>query len=97
MPTQMMDIGLVNDDLDMQQGDFTNVESTLQHQRQLLINGKGAFKENPTICVGLFEYIDDEDYNGAMAAVRVEFPRDGMTINSININGGNINIDAYYP
>lgn len=92
-----MDIGLVNDDLDIEQGDFANVESTLQHQRQLLINNKGTFKENPTICIGLWNYIDDENFSEAMAAVRTEFPRDRMQINSISITAGNININAYYP
>jgi len=92
-----MDIGLVSDDLDMQQGDFTNVESTYEHQRQLLINGKGTFKQNPTVCVGLLEYLDDEDYNGAMTEIRAQFNNDGMTVRSINTTNQNIDIDAYYP
>jgi len=93
----MMDIGLVSDDLDMQQGDFTNVESTYEHQRQLLINGKGTFKQNPTVCVGLLEYLDDEDYNGAMTEILAQFNNDGMTVKSINTTNQNIDIDAYYP
>ncbi|MBS1690535.1 MAG: hypothetical protein JSS96_17515 [Bacteroidetes bacterium] len=97
MPTKMMDIGLVSDDLDFEQGDFTNVESTQQHQRQLLINDKGTFKENPTICVGLWSYMDNENFADIMSEIRVEYARDGMQVDSINLNNNNINVDAYYP
>jgi len=98
MPTIMMDIGLVSDDLDMEQGDFTNIESTYQHQRQLLINDKGTFKENPTICIGVFSYLDNDNAQDLLRATNVEYTRDGMNVKSVQLTAnGNINIDAYYP
>jgi len=98
MPTKMMDIGLVSDDLDIEQGDFTNAESTYQHQRQLLINDKGTFKENPTICIGIYSYLDNENPSDLLRDTTIEYTRDGMTVKSINLSSnGNINIDAYYP
>jgi hypothetical protein len=98
MPTKMMDIGLVSDDLDIEQGDFTNTESTYQHQRQLLINDKGTFKENPTICIGIYSYLDNENPSDLLRDTTIEYTRDGMTVKSINLSSnGNINIDAYYP
>jgi len=94
----MMDIGLVSDDLDIEQGDFTNAESTYQHQRQLLINDKGTFKENPTICIGIYSYLDNENPSDLLRDTTIEYTRDGMTVKSINLSSnGNINIDAYYP
>ena len=94
----MMDIGLVSDDLDIEQGDFTNTESTYQHQWQLLINDKGTFKENPTICIGIYSYLDNENPGDLLRDTTIEYTRDGMTVKSINLSSnGNINIDAYYP
>jgi hypothetical protein len=103
MAKQMMDINLetlidATDDLVITNGDFIIVESTQQHQRQLLLNDKGSFKEDPTICVGIFGYLDDEGLNNISRDTGKEFARDGMKINKIEItNNGLLNIDAYYP
>lgn len=99
----MIDIALVTltdttDDLVITNGDFFWVESTQQHQRQLLINDKGTFKANPTIGVGIFGYLDDEGLENASRDTAKEFTRDGMRVNKIeNTPDGKLNIDAYYP
>ena len=50
MARQMTDIGLDSDeDLGAISGDFTVLDSTSQHQRQLVLNNKGDFKQNPSI------------------------------------------------
>lgn len=98
MAKQMNDIGLVEDDLQTAAGDFVVAESTLQHQRQLIANNKGDFKEQPTICVGAYSYIDDEPGYGALAReISKEYSRDNLTINSINVTqAGVIQTDAVY-
>ena len=98
MPKQMNDIALdSNDDLVILNNDISIVESTQQHQRQLLINDKGTFKENPTICVGLFNYLDNENPQDLLRNINIEYTRDGMQVNSIQLtNDGKININAYY-
>lgn len=78
-------------------GDFVIAESTLEHQRQLLLNSKNSFKENPLTCVGLSEFLlDDEDTN-VLKEIRAQFQDDGMTINSLDLTIDNKPvIDAYY-
>ena len=97
MPTQQIDIVLAADyDVLIENGDFAITESTNQHQMQLLLNDKGSFKENPTICVGALEYLDDEAVNELARAVTIEFTRDGMRVDKIQIANTNIVTDAYY-
>lgn len=98
MATEMMDILLSEDfDLKIALGDFSAGESTAQHQQQLILNNKGDFKQNPTTCVGVVDYLDDEHFFELVRAISVEFSRDGMDVKSITISpGGVINSDAYY-
>ena len=94
----MNDLGLTDlDDLDIQGGDFSITESTAQHQRQLILNNKGDFKQNPTIGVGAFEYFDDEHIQEMIRAVSIEFSRDGMEVQSVKLTpDGKILSDAFY-
>lgn len=98
MPRQMIDIALNDDeDLDIQNGDFAAIESTYQHQRQLILNNKGDFKQNPTIGVGAFTYFDDEHMQNLVRAVGVEFARDGMDVREIKMDtDGTLKSDALY-
>jgi hypothetical protein len=98
MATQMIDIGLSEDyDLGIEGGDFFSEESTAQHQTQLLLNNKGDFKQNPTICVGVIEYMDDEHFQNLIRAISVEFTRDGMDVKRVQLSPeGYIKSDAYY-
>lgn len=98
MAKQMTDIGLDDsEDLTIFSGDFLVAESTAQHQQQLLLNTKGDFKENPTVCVGALGYLDDEHYQSLIRAVNVEFTRDGMEVADVSLsNEGVIKSDAVY-
>ena len=87
----MMDIDLdENEDVLIQTGDFVIGESTAQHQRQLILNNKGDFKQNPTIGVGAFEYFDDEHMRDLIRAVSVEFSKDGMDVQSIKLDANGV-------
>lgn len=94
----MMDIGLSTDeDSDILLGDFTVVESTAQHQRQLILNNKGDFKQNPTVGVGAFEYFNDEGLQELIRAVSIEFTRDGMDVQRITLSpAGVLQSEATY-
>lgn len=86
MARQMTDIALAqNDDLQIMAGDFAAAECTLQHQCLLILNNKGDFKQNPTICVGAFTYFDDEQMDALTRAISVEFARDGMDVQQIKL------------
>jgi hypothetical protein len=98
MAKQMGDIGLdENEDVTITLGDFSLEESTAQHQQQLMLNTKGDFKENPTVCVGALGYLDDENFRGLMRAINIEFSRDGMDVADVAIlPDGTIKSDAIY-
>jgi hypothetical protein len=98
MAKQMTDIGLDDsEELTIISGDFIVAESTAQHQQQLLLNTKGDFKENPTVCVGALGYMDDEHFQGLIRAVNIEFTRDGMEVAEVTISPeGVIKSDAVY-
>ncbi len=107
MAKQMMDIGMVpvlditgyqvGEDLAVAAGDFTVVESTKMHERQLIANNKGEFKENPTICVGAINYIDEAGFNRLLNATSEELARDGMDVQQVALGaGGIIETDAFY-
>jgi hypothetical protein len=98
MARQMMDICLDDsEDVTIQHGDFVVDESTAQHQRQLILNNKGDFKQNPTIGVGVFEYYDDEHMRDLIRAVSIEFSRDGMDVQSIRLDAdGVLKSNAFY-
>lgn len=85
-------------DLIIANGDFVMKDNTMHHQRNLILNDKGSYKENPTICVGAFGYLDDEGFSGLARATSIEFTRDGMRVNSVQLNtNGQLETDAYYP
>lgn len=98
MAREMMDIGLnEEEDLYLAGGDIVVEESTAQHQKQLLLNNKGDYKENPTICAGAFTYLNDEHYQGLIRAVNIEFSRDGMEVASVQLRkDGTIESNSVY-
>lgn len=95
----MIDIELdATEDLAIANGDFVVVESTAQHQRQLILNNKGDFKQNPTLGVGALNYMDDENFQQLIRAISVEFARDGMDVKRVILaKDGIVKSEAYYP
>jgi hypothetical protein len=98
MVIEMIDIGLdAGFDLVLEDGDFLLTESTAEHQQQLIVNNKGDFKQNPTICVGALNYMDDENFQELVRNISIEFTRDGMDVISVQLSPvGIINSDAFY-
>ena len=104
MTKDMHDIALNDvEDLATIGGDFITGESTAQHQRQLILNNKGDFKQNPTICVGAATFIDDEGAQNLVRNISIEFLKDGMEVKDMTPNpasSGNNTVkvfeNAYY-
>jgi hypothetical protein len=98
MAKEMNDLLLTEDeDLAIEDGDFVVAESTARHQQQLLMNNKGDYKENTTVGVGVFRYIDDEDFRGLIRAVQQEYTRDGMETAVVRLDkDGTIECNANY-
>ena len=75
-----------NRDLKISSGDFVRVESTYAHQRSLLVDAKGDYKQNPTICVDVESYEDGSDKGAVIRAITTEFMRDGMEVVDLSPN-----------
>ena len=85
------------DDLKIVDGDFVIGESTLQHQRHLLLAEKGDYKQDPTIGVGIGSFLLDDDVEGMLREVNIEFLRDGMNVTKVGMTkDGKLEIDADY-
>ncbi len=104
MARQMNDIKLDNnEDLAIVANDFAIVESTPQHQMELVLTGKGDWKQNPLIGVGADGYIDDEGAHNIVRAITQEFMNDGMEVidlspNPVSVADNTVKIfeQAYY-
>jgi hypothetical protein len=78
-------------------GDFAIVESTGQHQKNLIIIDKGEILDNPTVGVGAWGYIDNDELDQLPGAIATEFAKDGMDVVKINMDDeGNVESDAFY-
>lgn len=87
MVKQMNDISLsTGEDLFITAGDFAIVESTSQHQQELLLTSKGDWKENPLVGIGIEEYFDDEAAQNIIRAIAQQFMADGMEVLDLNPN-----------
>lgn len=104
MARRMIDVKIEDDDLyfksitDGGAGDFVKIESTAQHQRQLLLNNKGDFKESPTVCVGAALFLDEDDgMQHLMREITAQYTADGMDVRGIYLNSrGEIVSEAAY-
>lgn len=86
-----------NSDLDIINGDFVAGNSDGQNQELLLATDKGEWKENPTVGVGLFGFLNDEGPQELFREIREQFTADGMTVKELRVLPDNkIGIDAKY-
>lgn len=78
-------------------GDFVRGESTRQHQKNLLLANKGAYKQSPEIGVGLIDFLNDDDPGEMMREIRLQFAADGMIVESLGFGSdGKLQINASY-
>lgn len=73
-------------DIDLSTGDLLYTESTGQHQRDILLSGKGHYKETPEQGVDALEYVNDNDPENLFRAIRKEFTRDGMKVTKVSMD-----------
>lgn len=95
--SKITDILLDNSgDLMFQNGDLVCGDSTKQHQNLLILTEKGEWKQNPTMGVGVSNYLLDDNYLPLKNEIEAQFEKDGITIESIQINNSKIQIIAEY-
>ncbi|KAA6336887.1 hypothetical protein EZS27_014998 [termite gut metagenome] len=94
----MIDIKQTSEgDIDLSTRDILYGESTEQHQRDILLSGKGHFKESPLTGVDAARCLNDENPDEFLRTARKEFARDGMKVKSLSVRAGELNVQANYP
>lgn len=73
-------------DIDLATGDLIYSESTGQHQRDILLSGKGHYKECPEMGVDALNYINDVEPENLFRTIRKEYTRDGMKVTKVSMN-----------
>lgn len=95
----MVDVAQTADgDLDLmtEDADIRYVESTEQHERDLLLLGKGELKGAPEWGVGIVGFVGESDPELLLRTVRKELGRDGMRVRSVGMVNGYLTIEAEY-
>ena len=94
----MNDLLLNNDgDLDIQGGDFSVGETTLQNQSLILAAHQGEFKQYPTIGVGIQDLLLSYELLEFRHKIRNHFAMDGLKIKHLELYEiGNLKITASY-
>lgn len=90
---------LINDDGAMlvANGDLAIGYSNQQHQRHLLLFEKGSLKENITVGVGAFRYLESELQAEFLREVATQFAGDGLVVTKMEIaENGKFEIEADY-
>lgn len=78
-------------------GDLEVVESTLQHQKDLLEANKGDYRESPETGVGLLDWLEDDAIGDLPGVIQEQFEADGMNVKKVEVTQtGKLTIDADY-
>lgn len=93
----MNDIALTDTyDIAVQNGDFCLTECLKQSQMLLLHTNKGEWKQHPTMGVGIVNYLEQHTPANLAREIREQFAKDGMQVESVNISGTTLNVDAQW-
>lgn len=94
----MFDFLFDTDGFVIEDNDFVIGVSDLQQQEDILLAQKGALKDMPGAGVGIENALNDSEIEALLTDVRIEFEKDGMTVNSLSYNEqtGDLDYDANY-
>ena len=91
---------IIEDDLEIENGDFRVDEASQQNLTHILLSQKGSFKEYPVLGVGLTRYLNSPD---STARLRLEneidkqLIYDNFNVRTLDVNDlKNIKIDGSY-
>lgn len=86
-----------HNDLRIENGDFVLGESSLQHQKHILLAQKGEYKGHPEVGAGLKNIYDDENPLQVLREIKRQMEYDGMRVIKLKINAlGKLILKAFY-
>ena len=84
-------------DLVIKDGDLVVVESTAQHQKDILLARKGHYRQRPDVGADIRSFLDDDSPGDLPGIVSAELEKDGMQISDVSLNADfKLRIDASY-
>ncbi len=95
----MKDVGIqLNDDYDLliEDGALQVGDVPAQNQALILITNPGEWKQYPTLGVGLESWLNDDNPGSLKAEIKKQLKSDGMTVDSVSLDGSNLTIEAEY-
>lgn len=91
----MTDIALTPElELQIANGDLVVADNLKQAQQLLLVTNKGEWKQNPTMGVGVSNYLETGATDRLSREIREQFSRDGMSVSSVRITGSTLDVEA---
>ncbi|WP_199118707.1 hypothetical protein [Pedobacter sp. ASV28] len=88
---------IINDDLDIENGDLLIGYADEYHQRNILIAEKGEYKEYPELGVGIMNMLNSEDAAGMLLEAKRNFEYDLMRVKELRFTDDNrLKIEAEY-
>jgi hypothetical protein len=86
------DIHLIDNELDFTGVDFVISDSDLQHQEDIISENTGAYKQFPTLGVGLIKYLNSSGSEGILRrSIQLNLQTDGYFVNEIKFSKNSIN------
>lgn len=88
---------IINDDLEIENGDLLIGLSDGQHQKHILIAEKGEYKQFPELGVGILNLLNSEDASAMLIAAKRNFEYDRMRVKELRFTDDNtLIVDAPY-
>ena len=88
---------LLNDDLQIDNGDFEVGKSDEQHTMHIIVAQKGEYKETPELGVGIDKMLNTEEPMEFLIEAKKNLEYDGMSVQDIAFtDDGKLNINAKY-
>lgn len=85
-----------DNDLKITNGDFVLGDATKQHQMVLLVAHQGSIKLNPEVGVGIDLMLVSDTSREILQRIRRHFRYDGMKVRGVQLNQGQLKIEAHY-
>lgn len=83
-------------DIEVRGGDFATGEATKQSQTLLLLTNKGEWKQSPKRGVGAVNFLETAERAALAREIRSDFTADGMRVESVELEGTKLSVEAFY-